>query len=286
MVASKFTIFRQAFCFGLLSISAFAQMGGLGRPEILRNVGIEQRLNSQLPFDAAFLDDTGKSVHLGDYFAGGKPVVLAFVYYQCPMLCNLELDGLFSSLKKISLNPGADYEVVAISFDARENPTLAAAKKATYLKSFGRPASANGIHFLSGKEHDIQLATEAAGFHYNWDSRQQQFAHASGIMIATPQGRLARYFYGIHYIERDVRLGLVEASDDKIGSPADEILLFCYHYDPTTGKYGLFIVNLLRVTGISTFVGLMSWIIIMLRRDKSGKNPPGATDPRGQWRSV
>lgn len=263
-----------------------AQSLTLGKPEILRNVGITQKLNGQIPLDAAFVDETGKSVHIGDYFRGGKPVVLALVYYKCPMLCNLELDGLFSSLKRISLKPGTDYRVVALSFDPRETPQVAAAKRQSYLKEFNLPHAADGIHFLTGQDAEIHRVTDAAGFRYVYDKRQDQYAHASGIMVLTPEGRFARYFYGIHYNQRDLRLGLVEASEQKIGSPADEILLFCFHYDPTTGRYGFFIVNLLRVFGGLTVLLLLGGLFLMFRHERIARRQAAGLDRHGHWRSV
>lgn len=258
----------------------------LGRPEPLRKVGIDQNLNHQLPLYAAFVDDTGKPVHLGDYFQN-RPVVLAFVYYRCPMLCNLELDGMVASLKQIRLKPGADYQVVAISIDDRETSDLAAAKKRTYLKHFPEAGDGSSLHFLTGQRGEILRVADAAGFHFTYDERQKQFAHASGIMVATPEGRLARYFYGIHYDQRDLRLGLVEASANKIGSPTDEILLFCYHYDPTTGKYGLAIQNSLKIGGGITIFAVVALLAFLIRKDRTKKpGPDVAIGPGGRWRSV
>jgi len=287
-VASSFPL-RGAFLLTAVAVSCFtasAQTLTLEKPDILRKVGLVQKLNGQLPLDTVFLDETGKTVHLGDYFRDGKPVVLALVYYKCPMLCNLELDGTFAALKRITLTPGADYRVVALSFDPRETPQLAAAKRESYLKKFSKPEAAEGIHFLTGQEEAIRLVTDAAGFHYAYDKRQDQFAHASGIMVVTPHGRLARYFYGIHYNERDLRLGLVEASEEKIGSPADEIILFCFHYDPTTGRYGLAIMNLLRAAGGLTAIVMFAWLFLMFRKDRALKRRNGGIDQHGQWRSV
>lgn len=273
----------------LLSVAGLmplAAQGLLGRPEPLRKVGIDQNLNHQLPLYSAFVDDTGKPVRLGDYFQD-RPVVLAFVYYRCPMLCNLELDGMVASLKQITLKPGADYQVVAVSIDDRETPDLAAAKKRTYLKHFPEAGNGSSLHFLTGKREDIRRVADAAGFHFTYDPQQNQFAHASGIMVATPEGRLARYFYGIHYEPRDVRLGLVEASANKIGSPADEILLFCYHYDPTTGKYGLAVVNSLKIGGGITVFALVLLVVSLIRKDRRDKPGPGiGIGPGGRWRSV
>ncbi len=288
-MVSSFTLRRS---FAVIAVMAAAGLAGsaqtltLAKPEILNKVGIVQKLNDQLPLDAAFLDETGKAVRLGDYFRDSKPVVLALVYYKCPMLCNLELDGMFASLKRISLRPGADYRVIALSFAPEETPELAAAKRETYLKKFNQPDAAAGIHFLTGKAPEIQRVTEAAGFHYAYDKRQDQFAHASAIMVVTPHGRLARYFYGIHYNERDLRLGLVEASEEKIGSPADEIILFCFHYDPTTGRYGLAIMNVLRAGGALTTIALLLGVFLLFRKDRAGKRDAADVDQNGHWRSV
>ena len=258
----------------------------LGRPAPLRKVGIDQNLNHQLPLYAPFVDDTGKAVRLGDFFQN-RPVVLAFVYYRCPMLCNLELDGMVAGLKQTALKPGADYQVVAISIDDRETPDLAAAKKRTYLKHFPEAGDGSSLHFLTGKRGDILRVADAAGFHFTYDPQQNQFAHASGIMVATPEGRLARYFYGIHYDQRDLRLGLVEASANKIGSPTDELLLFCYHYDPTTGKYGLAIQNSLKIGGGITIFALVFLVLFLIRKDNREKPGSGvAIGPGGRWRSV
>ncbi len=268
------------------ALQPLAAQDFLGRPEPLRKVGIDQNLNHQLPLYSAFVDDAGKPVRLGDYFQN-RPVVLAFVYYRCPMLCNLVLDGMIASLKQIELKPGADYQVVAISIDDRETAELAAAKKRTYLKHFPAAGDGASLHFLTGRRGDILRVADAAGFHFTYDPRQNQFAHASGIMVATPDGRLARYFYGIHYDQRDLRLGLVEASAEKIGSPVDELLLFCYHYDPTTGKYGLAIQNALKIGGGVTVFALVFLLAILIRKDRREKPGPGAAiGSGGRWRPV
>ncbi len=254
----------------ILLLSIFAVLASAqpsGRPPLLRNVGIDQKLNEQLPLNAAFIDDTGRSIHLGDYF-GQRPVILALVYYQCPMLCNQVLTGLLHGLKKISLNAGEQFDVVAISIDPRETPSMAAAKKLTFIENYGRKNAAAGWHFLTGTEQTIRVVTEAAGFHYAFDPTTNQFAHMAGVMILTPDGRLSRYFYGIQYPERDLRLGLVEASDRKIGSLADQVLLFCYHYDPSQGKYGLAIMNVIRVLGSATALGLATLIVTMVRAER------------------
>ncbi len=207
------------------------------RPPALREIGIDQRLGESLPLDAPFRDEGGRAVTLGDYF-GAKPVVLVLTYFECPMLCTLVLNGLTKSLKTMSFEPGKEFDVVAVSFDPRDTPELAARKKATYLGEYGRAATASGWHFLTGDEAAIARVATAVGFRYRWVPEEKQFAHAAAVMVATPEGRLARYFYGIDYAPRDLRLGLVEAADHKIGSAVDALLLFCYHYDPATGKYG------------------------------------------------
>jgi len=235
------------------------------KPEILKDIGIEQRLDAQLPLDAPLRDEAGRAVRLGDYF-GKRPVVLAFVYYNCPMLCTQVLNGLVGSLNVISLDAGADFDVVAISFDSRDKPSDAAAKKDAYLTRYKRPNSAGGWHFLTGDEATITRLTKAAGFRFRYDEGLDQFAHASAIMVVTPQGRLARYFYGIEYAPRDLRLGLVEASAGKIGTPVDQILLYCFHYDPSSGKYGWIVVRAVRLAALATLVVLAVAIATMSRR--------------------
>lgn len=235
-------------------------------PVPLRKVGIDQRLNSQVPLDLVFTDENGQEVKLGQYF-GQKPVILTFVYYDCPMLCTLVLNGLTGSLKALKFDVGREFEVVTVSFDPREKPELARQKKESYMARYGREGAAQGWHFLTGDEASIKALADAVGFHYAWDEETKQFAHASGIMILTPEGRLSRYFYGIEYAPKDVRLGLVEASNNKIGSPVDQILLYCYHYDPQTGKYGFAIMNAIRVMGFATFFGLALLIFILKRRE-------------------
>jgi protein SCO1/2 len=195
-------------------------------------------------------------------------VILALVYFRCPMLCTQILSGLNASLKTMSLDPGRDFEVVAVSFDPKDTPETAASRKLTYLKRYNRPNTANGFHFLTGDEASILALTDSVGFHYKYDPETDQFAHASAIMVATPEGRLSRYFYGVEYAPRDLRLGLVEASRNKIGSPVDQILLFCFHYDPATGKYGATAMNLLRISGAAFAVFGGVWLLMALRREK------------------
>ena len=236
-------------------------------PAGLQGVTIEQNLNQQVPLNLVFRDEFGRSLPLSTYFSGHKPVLLALVYYTCPMLCNLVLTGMESSLRAISLNPGRDFEVVAVSFDPRDTPEIAAGKRASYLQRYRRPDTANGWHFLTGDEANIKALTSAVGFRYKLDPVTGQYAHASAIMILTPEGKLSRYFYGVEYAPRDVRLGLVEASQNKIGSPVDQMLLFCYHYDPATGKYGAIAMNMVRFAG-GTFVLICgTFLLFAWRRD-------------------
>jgi len=237
-----------------------------GRPAALEGIGIDQRLGEALPLDAAFRDETGRAVTLGDYF-GSKPVVLVMTYFECPMLCTLVLNGLTKALKTMAFEPGKEFDVVAVSFDPRDTPETAAKKKANYVAEYGRPATAAGWHFLTGDEAAIARVAAATGFRYRWVPAEKQFAHAAAIMVATPEGRLARYFYGIDYAPRDLRLGLVEASDHRIGSAVDALLLFCYRYDPTTGKYGAIALNLIRLGGVATVLALGLFMTIMFRRE-------------------
>ncbi len=238
-----------------------------GKPEVLKEVTIEQRLNEQVPLDLEFRDETGRAVRLAEYF-GEKPVVLSLVYYECPMLCNQVLNGMVGTLEALSFTAGKEFTVLTVSFDARETPALAAAKKKTYLKRYGREGAADGWHFLTGPQESIDRLTAAVGFRYRWDPESNQFAHASAIMVATPAGKLSHYFYGIEYSARELRLGLVEASSNRIGSPVDQLILYCYHYDPTTGKYGPVVMNIMRLGGILTVVGLAALLLILWRRGR------------------
>jgi protein SCO1/2 len=253
-----------------LPVVAAAQQMGLpasSLPTMVQGVGIDQNLNAQIPLELKFKDETGQVVRLGQYFRN-KPVVLALVYYECPGLCDLVLNGLSHTMGQISLNAGSDYEVVTVSFNPKESWQLATAKKANYLEKYQRPGAKEGWHFLTGDEASIKSLTETVGFHYNYDPISKQYAHASGIMVLTPEGKIARYFFGIEYKPRDFRLGLVEASANKIGTPADRVLLFCYHYDPTTGKYGMAITQVTRALGTATVLLLGGFVFIMLRRER------------------
>jgi len=236
-------------------------------PMPLREIGFDQSLDQHIPLDIPFTDETGRAVQLGQYF-GKRPVVMVFAYYECPMLCTLVVNGLAGALKVNSLEPGKDFEVVVVSFDPRDTPVGAATKKAAFLERYGHASAAVGTHFLSGAQPAIQRLTKAAGFRYVWDEETKQFAHPSGIIVLTPDGRLARYLFGIEYGPRDLRFGIVEASDGKVGNPADALLLYCYHYDPMTGRYGFVIMRALRLAGITTVLALAAFIIVMVRREK------------------
>jgi protein SCO1/2 len=255
----------------LYSSRPYQPRAPVGLPKALTGVGIDQKLNEQLPLDLVLKNENGESVKLGDYF-GKKPVVLALVYYQCPMLCNQMLNGMVTAFKVMSFAPGKEFEVVTVSFDPRETPQLAAAKKKTYvdyLPDDKRASAAAGWHFLTADEASIARITAAVGFRYHWDEATNQFAHASAIYVATPQGKLARYFYGIEYAPRDLRLGLIEAAENKIGSPVDQLLLYCYHYDPATGKYGAAIMNMMRVGGVITLIALALLLLALRRRSRA-----------------
>jgi protein SCO1 len=237
------------------------------KPPGLEHVGIDQRLNEQLPLDLQFKDESGQTVKLGDYFHSGRPVLLNFVYYECPMLCGEVLNGVSAALKVLKFTPGTEFEVVTVSIDPREKPPLAAAKKQTYMARLGRPDAAKGWHFLTGEKAQIDALANAAGWHYQFDTKTNQFAHAAGIMLVTPQGKLAQYYYGVEYSARDLRLGIIEASQNRIGSIADQVLLYCYHYDPRTGKYGAVITNIMRAAGALTAVLLGGFLVLMFRRE-------------------
>lgn len=253
----------------ILVLQLHPAMGQNPQQRILSQVGLDQKLDEQVPLELVFRDEEGHRVSLGDYFRG-KPVILALVYYECPMLCNLILNGLAASLKTLAFDVGREFEVVTVSFDPRETPELAAAKKHSYVQQYGRPGASEGWHFLTGDETSVAALTEAVGFRYAWDEETQQFAHAGAILILTPEGRLARYLYGVEYPPRDLRLALVEASENKIGSPVDQLLLLCFHYDPMTGKYGFVIMSALRILGLATLLALGTFIFIMVRRDLKG----------------
>lgn len=243
---------------------------GNGLPGALKTVGIEQKLGDQLPLDTELKDEDGNIVKLGSFFNAGRPVIVAFVYYECPMLCNQVLNGLTGSLKGVSFDAGKEFDVVAISFDAKEfdKPGLAKNKKASYIQRYGRPGTEKGWHFLTGTQESIDAVTSAAGFSYRWDEKSNQYAHAAGVMVATPEGKMSRYMYGIDYSPKDLKFGVMESAQSKVGTAAEQLLLYCYHYDPSTGKYGLAILNVMRLGGIATLAGMGLMGFVFWRRNK------------------
>ena len=283
-VSSVVAIFVAAAGMLMAAIPAVAQMTGApaagykresgvpasALPAPLREIGFDQNLDRMLPPDIPFTDEQGRTVRVGDYF-GGRPVVLAFVYYDCPLLCMQVLNALASALDVLSLQPGKDFDVVTISFDPREKPPLAAAKKAAALQRYQRPGAAAAWHFLTGEQSAIERATRAAGFRFVWDGQLKQFAHPTGIIVLTPEGHVARYLFGIEYGPRDLRLAIVDASAGRIGSPIDSFLLYCYHYDPMTGRYGLVVMRAIRLAGAATVLALGTFIVVMVRRERRAR---------------
>jgi protein SCO1 len=254
----------------VLSGSALAWAHDEERPQapgLLGAIVFEQRLNEPVPLDLVFRDEAGAAVRLGDYF-GDKPVILTLNYHQCPMLCPLVLEGLARSLRVLAFTAGKQFEVVTVSIDPGETPALAAAAKARYIRDYGRPGAADGWHFLTGEAGAIAPLTEAVGFRYGHDADKDQYAHAAGLVVLTPQGKLARYFYGVEFSPRDLRLALVEAASGAIGSPVDQLLLYCYHYDPATGRYSLVVTRALQVAGIVTMLLLGGFMVVMFRRER------------------
>jgi len=270
-----------AICCALLGASALAQVSSYGDkqagentgdelPQVLKKVGVEQHLNQPLPLDARFVDDTGKSVRLGDYF-GKHPAILSLVYYNCPMLCSEELDGLTSALEMVRLTPGKDFDIVIVSIDPSETPAIAAKKKAYYMKRYGRPETASGWHFLTGQQPAIDAVVNATGFGYvrvpGPDGKLNQFAHASSIELVTTDGHIAQYYLGVEYSPKDIMLGLIDASGNRIGSPVANILTYCYHYDPQTNRHSLMVARVVQLGGMVTVVSLGSFMFVMFRRD-------------------
>jgi protein SCO1/2 len=239
-------------------------------PAVLRGVGIDQKLNQQVPLDLNFRNEDGKTVQLANYF-GLKPIVLSLVYYDCPMLCTTVENGLLESLKNLKFSVGREFDVITVSFDPRDQPRIAAAKKAIYAGLYGRRGASEGWHFLTGDEPSIHQLTQAVGFRYRYDPETRQYAHATAIMVLTPQGKLSRYLYGIQYPSADLRLSLVEASANKIGSPVDEFVLFCCQYNPVTGKYGLIIARVIQAGGLITILSLGSFIFAMSRGGRQAR---------------
>jgi protein SCO1/2 len=240
-----------------------------GVPAPLREVGFDQKLGERLPLDAHFVDERGREVELASFFRD-RPVVLSLVYFECPMLCNMALNGLVSSLRVLEQSVGDDFDVLTISFDPGETSELAAAKKASYTASYGREGVAAAWHFLTGSEDAIAALTEAVGFRYVYDSETDQYAHAAGIVLLTPEGRIARYFYGIDYSARDLRLGLVEASEGRIGSVVDQVLLYCFQYDPESGTYAAAALNIVRLAGVLTIFGIAVLLVVLRRGERRG----------------
>ena len=278
LIACSVCILHFAFCIataqaqGQLQPGVPSQMGhrtgivASNVPPQFKTVTFAQRLNQQMPLDTMLTDESGRAVKLGDYF-GRKPVVMAFVYYQCPMLCPLTLNGISSALKALPYVPGKEFEIVIVSFDPRDTPESANAKKRAHLAHWNKADTANGWHFLTGDAASISRVTSAAGFSYKWDESTGQFAHVSGLLMLTPDGRLARYFYGVEYSPKELRLALTETGNGRIGSAVEELLLYCFHYDPTTGQYGLAVMRLVRLGGLLTVAAVLGFVIVMRRRE-------------------
>ena len=262
------TVFVMILFTGNLAVGQDPQL------RVFDEVGFDQKLNNQVPLNLEFQDSAGRTVRLGEYF-GDKPVILSLVYFQCPRLCTLELNGLVNTLRTLKYTAGDEFELVTISFDPRETPELAADKKKIYLRQYGRPDAEDGWHFLTGQEQEIRMVCDSVGFRYMWDEDRGQYGHASGIIVLTPNGKVSRYFFGIEYPPRDVQLGIVESSNGKIGSPVDKLVLLCYGYDPATGKYGFIIMNGIRLAGLATVVGLVAFVSVMVMRER-----------RAQWRTA
>ncbi len=248
-------------------------------PKELEGVGITEKLDTRVPLDLHFTDESGQDVTLGQYFGARRPVILTLVYYSCPMLCTLVLNGMVDALKEIDWVPGQQYEIVTVSFDPLETPTLAKFKKQNYLKEYGRPEAAAGWHFLVGKEDAIQALTQAVGFSYRWDEERRQFAHQAAIYILTPDGRISRYLYGVLFEPKTVRLSLIEAGENKIGSPLDQIILYCFHYDAGSGKYSIAATNIMRVGGILSALAVAVGLSALWRRDLRRRKHP-STGPQ------
>jgi protein SCO1/2 len=275
LVNWRTTILAGALALTTAAVSAQTSDGGvrpqsgipsMQMPGALQGVEFEQRLNQMLPLDLTFVDEDGREVRLGEYF-DRRPVVLAFVYYECPMLCSQVMNGVTSALTALDERVGADFEVVAVSFDPRETPMMAAAKKKSYVDRYNRDGAERGFHFLTGSEASIEALTAAAGFKYAWDEQTQQFAHASGFVVATPAGKLSRYFFGIEYAPRDLKFALIESSAGRVGSLVDQVLLYCYHYDPETGSYSFVAMKAVQLGGAFTLLALVGFVVVAIRRE-------------------
>jgi len=264
-VRARFLTPFSAFAIALIlsGTPAFAQDPPTG---VLGEIGIDQKLNSPIPMNLLFRDESGAPVRIGEFFHG-KPVLLSLVYYECPMLCSMTLNGLVKSLRPLTFTPGNEFEVVTVSFDPNEKPDLAAAKKSVYVQDYGRPGAQAGWHFLTGSADSIHRLTDAVGYRYQWDQYTKQWAHVSAILVLTPDGRVSQYLYGIEFSARDVRLSLIQASQNKIGTLVDRVLLYCYHYNPETGRYGLVIMNVVRMASLATLAALALFIAVSVRRE-------------------
>jgi|SRR5579883_1034103 len=260
----------QRFALTLVLVTGFSPKGSAAQqaslPSILEEVGIDQQLGNRIDLNLQFRDETGTAVLLSQYFHG-KPVVLAPIYLTCSSLCPMTLNSLMQALHVIQFTAGKDFEVVAFSFDPKESPVMAASAKARYVREYNRQGTTAGFHFLVGNENSIRTLTDEIGFHYKWDQASGQWAHATGIMVATPEGKLSQYFYGLEYSARDLRLSMVEASQGQIGNVVDRVLLYCYHYDPATGKYGLIVIRTIRIFGGATALALFTFMFVMFRRE-------------------
>jgi len=234
----------------------------------LKNVGVDQKLDAQVPLNLEFRDETGKAVRLGDYF-GKRPIILNLAYYGCTMLCGEVQSGIIGSLRALQFNPSTDFDIVTVSFDPKETTEQAAAKKKSLLLRYHHPGAEEGWHFLTGDQHNIEALTKSVGFDYQYDPTLNQWAHAAAIMVLTPEGKISKYFYGVEFAPKDLRFGLIEASENKIGTIVDQMLLYCYHYNPATGKYGAVIMNVLRLAGVATVLILGGLVFILFRREPS-----------------
>jgi protein SCO1/2 len=258
----------------LLAVPASGQQPDNVKPTILREIGFDQKLGDELPLDVPFRDETGKAVRLRDYFTAGRPVVLNLVYFDCPMLCTVTLSGMASALKELRFDAGREFEVVTISFDPKEGPAQAAAQKARFMARYARPQAEGGWHFLTGEPGAIHRVTKAVGFRYVWDQASRQFAHPAGTVVLTAEGRIARYLFGVEYAPRDLRLAIVEASANRIASAVDQVLLACYQYDPTAGRYSASVLRIVRLVALLTLAGLSAFVFVNLRRERAQAAAP------------
>ena len=241
-------------------------------PPALREIGFDQLIDHQLPLDARFTDDEGHEITLGSLY-GKRPVLLSFVYFTCPLLCTQVLNAMTATVSNLPLEAGKDFDLVVISIDPKDTPAVAAAKKAEFVHRYKDPTASAGWHFLTGTESEIRRTAAAAGFKYSWDEQTQQYAHPTGIIVSTPDGRLARYLFGLEFGPRDLKLALVDASEGKVGTLADQLLLYCYHYDPMTGRYGIYVMRVLRIAGVLTVFSIATFILVMLRKERSSQIP-------------